>query len=166
MAIHEAIFIGIVGITLLGAFMAVWLKNVFYNALSLGLCFFGVAGLFIYLNAEFLAVMEVVIYIGAITIAIIFAIMLSRPMSQKHVKRQPKKVARALFVSVLVFLALAKVVTTAKWPVQSIEGDYSIRAIGKSLLTTYALPFEAVSLVLLVAIIGALVISNDKEAAK
>ena len=162
--LKEYVFVGIIGVTLFGAFLAVCLKNVFYNALGLGLCLFGVACVFIYLNAEFLAIMEVIIYIGAITVAIIFAIMLSRPMFQKHAPREPKKIARALFLSGLVFFAVAKTVGIARWPVQNTEGDYSIRAIGKALLANYALPFEAVSLVLLVAIIGALVISNEKDA--
>ncbi len=164
MMLREAVFIGIIGLTLLGAFLAVWLKNVFYNALGLGLCLFGVAGVFIYLNAEFLAIMEVIIYIGAITVAIIFAIMLSQPMSQKYAPREAKKVARSLLLAGLVFLVVVKAMHSARWPLQSAEGDYSIRAVGRSLLTHYALPFEAVSLVLLVAIIGALVISSGKDA--
>ena len=162
MLLREPVFIAVIGVTLLGAFLAVWLKNVFYNALGLGLCLFGVACVFIYLNAEFLAIMEVIIYIGAITVAIIFAIMLSRPMFQQHTPREPKKIARSLVLSGLVFFAVTQAIRGAHWPVQNTEGNYSIRAIGQALLTSYALPFEAVSLVLLVAIIGALVISSEK----
>jgi NADH-quinone oxidoreductase subunit J len=163
MELKEFVFIGFVAATLLGAFWAVWLRNVFHNALALGFCFFGVAGIFIFLNAEFLAVMEVIIYIGAITIAIIFAIMLSQPMFKTASPRRPNKILRSTILAGLVFFAITKTLHNQTWPMRSIEGDYSIRAIGRSLLTNYALPFEAISLVLLVAIIGALVISGEKE---
>ena len=164
MTLQDAVFIGIAAIILLGAFLAVWLKNVFHNALSLILCLFGVACLFIYLNSEFLAVMEVIIYIGAISIAIIFAIMLSRPWSQKTAPRNFKKTVRSILIGWLLFAGLLKTISSSRWPMAATTGNYSIRAIGKSLLTVYALPFEAVSLVLLVAIIGALLISSQKEA--
>ena len=159
----DLIFVGIAALTLLGAFLAVWLKNVFYNALSLILCLFGVACLFIYLNSEFLAVMEVIIYIGAITIAIIFAIMLSQPMFQKAEKRSPTKLLRSAVIAGLFFAGLFMTLRKAPWPAACADGDYSLAAIGKELLTTNVLPFEAVSLVLLVAIVGALVLSGSKE---
>ena len=156
-------FIGLAVTLLTAAILAVWLKNVFYNALSLILCLFCVAGLFIYLNSEFLAIMEVIIYIGAISIAIIFAIMLSSPMFHHAQKRDFKKIFRALSIGSLLFFGIQKAIHSTRWPVASIEGDYSMRAIGRSFLTESVLPFEVVSLVLLVAIIGALVISNFKE---
>ena len=165
MNLEDFIFCGIAGITLLGAFLAVWLKNVFYNALGLILSLFGVAALFIYLHAEFLAVIQIIIYIGAIAIAIIFAIMLSRPWFQKQAPRHPAKLARALLGAGALFGGLLMLLRSTAWPVAEEAGDYSMAGIGRSLLTTYALPFEAVSLVLLVAIIGALVISASKESA-
>lgn len=161
--IADIVFIGIAIMTLVGAFLAVWMKNVFHNALALIMSLFGVACLFIYLNSEFLAIMEVIIYIGAISIAIIFAIMLSQPMFQKSEKRSFKKVSRSFLIGVLLFAGLCMTLLSTEWPQAGVEGDYSIRAIGKSLLTTSALPFEAVSLVLLVAIIGALLISNTRD---
>lgn len=159
----DIIFIGLAMILLSAAGLAVWLKNVFYNALALILCLFCVAGIFIYLNSEFLAIMEVIIYIGAISIAIIFAIMLSRPMFQKREKRSFGKILRSLIISVLLFIGLNKAIRNSQWPTASFEGDYSMQAIGRTLLKENALPFEVVSLVLLVAIIGALVISNTKD---
>jgi len=161
--ISDVIFIGIATLVLGGGFLAVWLKNVFYNALSLILCLFGVACLFIYLNSEFLAVMEVIIYIGAITIAIIFAIMLSQPMFQKAEKRDPKKILRSLLIAGLFFAGLFTTLRDAHWHQAGVDGDYSLAAVGKEFLTTNILPFEAVSLVLLIAIVGALVISGSKE---
>ena len=156
------VFGGIVLVTLFGAFLAVWLRNVFYNALGLILSLFGVAALFIFLDAEFLAVVEIIIYVGAISIAIIFAIMLSRPWFTQHTRREPAKLSRALLTGALLFAGLLGLLRKTNFP-RVDSGDISIAGIGKSLLTTYALPFEVVSLVLLVAIIGALVISNSRE---
>lgn len=164
MNIADAVFCAIAALTLTGAFLAVWLKNVFYNALGLILALFGVAALFVYLDAEFLAVIEVIIYIGAISVAIIFAIMLSRPWATQHVRREPAKLSRAFLAAALLFAGLLGLLRRTAWPLVE-SGDLSIHGIGKALLTTYALPFEAVSIVLLVAIIGALAISGSKEGA-
>ena len=161
MNLQDGVFIGIVAITLLGGVLAVWLKNVFYNAMSLILCLFGVAGLFIYLNGAFLAVVEVIIYIGAISIAILFAIMLSKPWAQQHNGRNMQKVIRSLLAASLLFTGLVQIIQNAAWRTSPAEGDYSMRVIGKSLLSVYALPFETVSLILLIAIIGALVVANE-----
>ena len=163
MSVQDIIFVGVVALTLLGGVLAVWPKNVFYNAMSLILCLFGVAGLFIFLNSEFLAVVEVIIYIGAISVAIIFAIMLSKPWSATHSSRSMPKVLRSLLAAAFLFAGLMQVIQRAPWPAGASDGDYSMRGIGKALLSVYALPFEAVSLVLLVAIIGALVISSSKD---
>ena len=161
--IADTAFLLIATVTLAAGFLAVWLKNVFYNALALILCLFGVACIFVFLNSEFLAVMEVIIYIGAISIAIIFAIMLSRPMYQKDTPRGLKRTLGALVISGLFFAGLWKALSSARWADAGTEGDYSLKAIGHNLLSQSLLPFEAVSLVLLVAIVGALVISTTKE---
>ncbi len=165
MNLADFFFMAVAGITLLGAFFAVWHKSVFYNALSLILCLFGVAALFIFLNSEFLAVVEVIIYIGAISIAIIFAIMLSRPLFEKSEKPEPKKLLRSLVIAALLFTGLVRVIRLTQWPLVTdpAQGDYSMRAVGKALLTTNLLPFEAVSLILLIAIVGALLISNTRD---
>ena len=163
MTLTEIIFATLVTITLTGAVLAVTLKNVFYNALSLILCLFGVAAIFIYLNSEFLAIMEVIVYIGAISIAIIFAIMLSRPMLQTHEHRNIGKAVRSAILGALLFGALAKLIYSTTWTLGPEEGDYSIRNIGKMLLSTQAVPFEVISVILLIAIIGALVLSSSGE---
>lgn len=158
----DIIFTALAALTLVAAFYAVWLKNVFYNALSLIVSLFGVACLFVYLNSEFLAVMEIIIYIGAISIAIIFAIMLSRPMSQRYEKRDYLKLARSLFLALAFGGGIWFTLQRTEWPTTALEGDYSIRTIGKAMISSQALPFEVISVILLVAIIGALVISNDR----
>ena len=166
MTLTDSIFILLAVITVLGAVGAVAFRTLFYNALSLILSLFGVAGLFIYLNAEFLAVMEVIIYIGAISVAIIFAIMLSQPMDKTAEPRSAGAGLRGAACAALVFAALWRLLAGARWAAGSgADHPADLRSIGKALLTTDVLPFEAVSLVLLVAIIGALLLSAPKERA-
>jgi len=98
------------------------------------------------------------IYVGAITIAIVFAIMLSRPLHLEVPKRHLPKVVAASGVSILVFLSLAGVGLKQQWMAAAVQsGDWSVEALGHAMLTKYNLVFEVISLVLLVAIIGAIV---------
>lgn len=164
MTLADWVFILFAVVTALGALGAVALRTLFYNALSLILCLFGVAGLFIFLHAEFLAVMELIIYIGAISVAIIFAIMLSQPMDKTDEPRPAGTRLRGAACAVLVFAALLRLMAAARWATGAgAENPADLRSIGKALLTTDVLPFEAVSLVLLTAIIGALLLSSPKE---
>ncbi len=163
MILADIVFIAIALMTLISALMAVCLKNIFYNALSLILCLFGVSAIFIFLNAEFLAIIEIIVYIGAISIAIIFAIMLSQSIKKMPERRSRRKILRSGTLAVLLFAVLAKTLLGAAWPLGTQEGDYSLHHLGRTLLTTQALPFEVISLILLIAIIGALVISGSKE---
>lgn len=163
--IKDAVFIGVAFLTILGAFLTVWLRNIFYNALGLILALAGMAGLFLYLNCDFLAVMQVIIYIGAISIAIIFAVMLSRPAFRQSEPRDAFKITRSLAIAALAFGAVWSALRRTTWSLADTSGDYSIRALGRGFLGEYALPFEVVSVVLLVAILGALLLAG-KETAK
>ncbi len=86
-------FLLVVFVTLLGAIIAVAARNIFHNVLGLAMSLMGVAGVFLYLNSPFVALMEILIYVGAICIAICFAIMLSEPL---HLPRPPRSLAKVL----------------------------------------------------------------------
>jgi NADH-quinone oxidoreductase subunit J len=148
----------VVGLTFGGAGIAVFPRNILYNVLGLALALTGVAGLYLYLGSFFMAMMQLLIYVGAITIAIVFAIMLSRPLHLEVPKRHVPKVALAGLASGLFFLSLAVAGAKSHWVAAAERSsDWSIVTIGHMLLTKYDLVFEAISLVLLVAIIGAIV---------
>ncbi len=163
LSLQDAVFIVFAATVIGGAVIAVFLKNVFHNALGLGLSLFGVAGIFIFLGAEFLAAMQIIIYVGAIAIAILFAVMLSQPMWIERVHTPEPSRLRAVIVAGAFFVVVGHLLVRAPWPIPNETGDYSIAHIGELLLTRFLLPFEAVSLVLLVAIIGALLISQPEE---
>lgn len=148
----------LVGITFAGAAIAVFPRNILYNVLGLALALAGVAGMYLYLGSFFIALMQLLIYVGAITIAIVFAIMLSRPLHLEVPKRKVPKVAMAGAASLIFFGGVVTVVFRTPWEAAVERGsDWSVETIGHLLLTRYDLVFELISLVLLVAIIGAIV---------
>jgi NADH-quinone oxidoreductase subunit J len=159
--IADAVFLALALTVMAGAGIAVGPRNVFHNALGLGLALFGLAGVFLYLGSEFLAAMQVIIYVGAIAIAIIFAIMLSAPMWMPQDAPPLGRVLRSAAAAAAFVVLTARVLLSAPWPAAPEGGDGSIARIGELLLTRFALPFELVSLALLVAIIGAFVLSRE-----
>ncbi|SMC25248.1 NADH dehydrogenase subunit J [Desulfacinum hydrothermale DSM 13146] len=154
--IHAAFWV-VVGLTFGGAVLAVFPRKIVYNVLGLIVCLSGVAGLFLYLGSFFLALMQLLIYVGAICVAIVFAIMLSPPLHLEVPKRRMGKVVLSAGASGVFFVAIAAVIWKTVWhPAAERGADWSIVTIGHLLLTRYDLVFELISLVLLVAIIGAI----------
>ncbi|MEM5786880.1 MAG: NADH-quinone oxidoreductase subunit J [Syntrophobacteraceae bacterium] len=157
-ALANAAFWTNVGFTITGAVIAVFSRNILYNVLGLALALAGVAGFYLFLGSFFIALMQLLIYVGAICIAIVFAIMLSRPLHLETPQRAVPKVAMASAVSAVFFVAITSIALKTEWvPAAERSTDFSIVTIGHMLLTRYALVFELISLVLLVAIIGAIV---------
>ena len=157
----QAAFAVVVTFTFTGALIAVLPRNILYNVLGLILCLTGVGGIFLFLGSAFIALMELLIYVGAICISIVFAIMLSRPLHLSLPKRHLPKVWGAFGVALLVFGVLVTIISRTPWqpaPVRS--SDWSVTTLGAYLLTRYDLVFEVMSIVLLVAILGAILISG------
>ncbi len=155
-------FLLVVGMTILGALIAVGARNIFHNVLGLALSLIGVAGLFLYLNSPFVALMEILIYVGAICIAICFAIMLSQPLYRPSPRRSLLKSLGALAGAAAVLAFLTLLTRRTQWiPAAERSKDWSITTIGHYLLTNYALIFEVISLLLLVAMLGAIVTARN-----
>jgi NADH-quinone oxidoreductase subunit J len=149
-------------VTAVSGLMVVTLKNVFHSALFLVLTLFSVAGIYVLLGAEFLAAVQVLIYVGAITILMIFAIMLTYQITSRSIRQVNEQVwPAAIIVLVFFVLSLVALIKTA-WPVsgESLPESNTFE-LGRQLLSTYVIPFEVVSVVLLVALIGAIIISRQ-----
>ena len=151
-------------VAVVAALFVVTVRNIFHSALCLILAFFALAGLFVLLEAEFVAVAQVLIYVGAITILILFGIMLTHRLTDKGV-RQASEGSFISLIVVLVLGALISIVLQAtRFPVSSEEVAHSaITYLGKLLMTQYLWPFEVVSVLLLVALVGAIVIAAKDE---
>jgi len=146
----------------LGAFIAVLSARLIRSVCGLAICCLGLAGLYYFLHSPLLALMEILIYVGAVCVTIVFAVMLAEPDEPAQDTRSGQPLvwgAVALLVSVVIFAALTRFGLHGDWP-QAAAGDGSIQAIGRALLTTYSLAFELISLALLVAILGALAIAR------
>jgi len=158
---NMAIFYILAIIAAVSGLLVVTLKNIFHSALFLVLTLFSIAGIYILLGAEFLAGVQVLIYVGAITILMIFAIMLTYQLSSKSIRQVNEQVPWAILIVLMFFvMSLLAVIKTA-WPTaNSILPENNTFELGRQLLSTYVIPFEVVSIVLLVALIGAIIISR------
>lgn len=156
------IFFIFVGATVGGALLAVFTKWIIRSVCGLAMASVGLAGMFYFLNSPFLAMIQILIYIGAVCITIVFAIMLAEPDEPgagNNVSSLPWTLGAGL-VTVVLFLGLARLGVTADWPTTVITGDGSVESIGIALLTTQSLALEVLAVVLLVAILGALAIAR------
>jgi NADH-quinone oxidoreductase subunit J len=170
MTIQQVVFILISALTLVSAVVVVTDRNLFRAAIALMASFLGVAGLYILLEAGFLAAAQLLVYIGAISILMIFAIMMTRRLmqtSESPFNSQPRLLS---FGVALFVVALMAVVIWNTWPASEIgapavAGPAILRGgaveLGKALVSpeAYVLPFEVVSVLLLAALVGAVVIA-------
>lgn len=162
--IVAAVFALAVGLTIAGALIAALTKRIIRGVSGLMIACVGLAGLYYFLNSPFLALMEILIYVGAVCVTIVFGVMLSEPDEPARTGCRPTAVlwgVGALAVAAAIFWGISYLSLHGPWapPVERLT-DGSIRAIGVSLLTTYSMAFELISLVLLVAILGALVVAR------
>jgi NADH-quinone oxidoreductase subunit J len=152
-------------VVLIAAFLVVSLRNIFHCAIALIVCLSGVAGIFILLHAEFLAAAQVLIYVGAISVLMIFAIMLTSDLGQRHVHQTNHNALIAFFLCLLFAVGVWGLLKkTDIWDVtrEALPAQNSL-AIGKLLMTKFMLPFEVVSILLLAAIIGAIVLARGEK---
>ena len=143
-------------LTLGGALGVVMTRNIVYAAFSLLASLMGVAGIFLLAFAEFLALVQVLIYGGAIVIVILFALMLTRIEDFEHLTDH-RQWPIAAIVAIAVFGVIAATIVTTTVRTTERQG-ISFEALGDSLFTQWAVPFEVASLVLLVALIGSVVL--------
>jgi NADH-quinone oxidoreductase subunit J len=151
-----------VAATVAGALIAVNAVKLIRAVAGLALCFIGVAGLYYFLGSPFVALMQVLIYVGAVCVTIIFAVMLAETAGvQSLAKRGMFVSALTVIVSGAVFWALSALACKTPWKELGPKvNSGSVADVGVSLLTTYNLSFELISVVLLAAIVGSLVLAR------
>lgn len=157
------IFLLTVALVLTGALIAVNAQRLVRAVAGLAVCFTGLAGVYYFLLSPFLAMMQLLIYVGAVSILIAFGIMMATPEVEQTVGMKQRSILAgplAFSVGVLIFAALTVLGLKTQWQVFPRQGTFDIKAVGLSLLTTYGLVFELISIVLLLAIIGALVLTQ------
>ncbi len=164
MTTAQALFYLVGAFTVALALIVVLAQNIVRAAVALIFSFCGLAGLYLLLDAEFLAAVQVLIYVGGITILLLFAILLTSRIAGKGVRvlNEQKLVSGLVAVALIVFIGVAAwrgfptMVDRPKQPENT-------PAIGELLMTTYALPFEAVSILLLVGMVGAIYLARKEQ---
>lgn len=159
----QVVFLALAAFTVLCGIGVVVSRNLFHSALWLVGAFAGVAFLYWMLEAEFLAIAQVLIYIGAIATLIVFAIMLSRGMMIGRARMNNFQAGISAVVTLLLFGLLVFVLVQINWPVvQGVVSADPIGDIGKAFVSTYLVPFEVISVLLLVALVGAIMIARER----
>lgn len=163
----DIIFIIFAAITVGAAAMVVFSKKIIYAAFSLMLSLFGVAALFIFLSADFLAAVQVIIYVGGILVLILFGVMLTVKISSvqvtSHLSQRIWGTAAGIGLFVLIFIAISR---TSWRIIEKNEAELYLpqsEMIGRELLTNYILPFEVASVLLLAALIGAMFLVRSEK---
>jgi NADH-quinone oxidoreductase subunit J len=154
-------------ITLGTAFLTIFSKNPIHSAIYLVLCFFSIAGHYLMFNAQFLAIVHIIVYSGAIMILMLFTIMLMN--LNKEDEKNKNMLSRIAAVASFCLVALVLLATFIKSQAvitnYEVSGkDYqSIKVLGQVLLNDYMVPFEFASVLLLVSMIGAVLLSKKEH---
>ena len=162
--IYDFIFYFVAALTIAFALCTVLTKNIFHGAIALALTLLSVAGIYFYLEAEFLAIAQVLVYVGAIIILFVFAIMLTAKIEDASIRQTNEQVLSST-VAALGFLALLVAgIVSYPWPHNYANMPaLSLKELGESLVSVYVLPFEFISVILLAALVGAIVIAKVKK---
>jgi NADH-quinone oxidoreductase subunit J len=150
-------------VVVLAALAVVFLRNVFRAALALVLCFIMVAGLYLILSADFLAVVQILVYVGAISVLIILAIMMTRDVqrgSPANKMKFPAFIVAVVFFGIMVFtLVRTPWQISSESPLAPTTAPLAINLFSRS---GFILPVEIAAVLLLAAILGAIVIAREK----
>lgn len=147
-------------------------RNLMYAAFALFLALLGVAALFVLAGADFLAVAQLMVYVGGILVLLIFGIMLTRTADPEATSETPNRVLVALgnrfwgvVVSVGLFVVLFLVIVQANFALvgDTLNSRSTIRTLGVELMTTHLLPFEIAGILLLIALVGAAYLAMNRN---
>lgn len=163
----EIIFLLFATITVGSAALVVFSRRIIYAAFSLMFSFFGVAALYVFLSADFLAAVQVIIYVGGILVLILFGILLTTKISKISASTGAKQRVWGSLTAIGTLALIFTILSRAKWTILSGDVDqrYSAQTetIGTLLMTDYLLPFEVASILLLAALIGSMFIVRSEN---
>jgi NADH:ubiquinone oxidoreductase subunit 6 (subunit J) len=163
-SIAEVLFFVFIFLVVLGSFITLRTKVLMHTVMGLAVALLGVAGIYFYLGSMFLTFMQILIYVGAICIVLIFGIMVGytpTEVAEKNI-RDWRNIFLAVAAAAGAFLLLNVCILNTNWvPFTMTDRDFSAAHLGKEFLYTYCLAFELVSVILLVAIIGAIILARD-----
>lgn len=163
----EVLFWCLSAIIIISAAATVFSKSIIYSAFSLIFTFLGVAGIYVLLNADFLAVTQIMVYVGGILTLLLFGVMLTNKITMMSLKTDVTNFIPGLLIAATVLTSLIYVIWSGAFIASAPKDTWNttVQEIGKLTITQYVLPFEVVSIVLLIALIGAAYMARkDKPA--
>lgn len=161
MEMQEVLFYAILAFTIFSAAIVAFANKIIYSAFALLFTFIGFAGLYVFLWADFLAVTQIIIYVGGILVLIVFGVLLTQKIYDLKALAAHNPLFLSLGGGAFVAILIAIVLSKEPWSQlvnKSLEPTTA--AIGKAILTDYLLPFEIASMLLLGALIGAVYLAR------
>lgn len=164
MSLESIAFWGLAVVLLAGALAVVLTRNLFHSVLYLALVLTATAGLFLSLDAEFLAAIQLLLYAGGVVTIAVFAIVVTERLVGDRITQTSRQIFAGFVISGALLVALLVVFRRAPLTISrpAVTGDLT-RAIGQSLLTTYVLPFELLGVLFLAALLGALYFARPDD---
>jgi NAD(P)H-quinone oxidoreductase subunit 6 len=163
LSLADLFFYLLAGLVLGSAAVVVFSRNIIYSAYALLATLLGVAGLYIYLAADFIAVIQIMVYVGGILTLILFAVMMTNRIDQVNLSNQSVSLWVALPVGAVLATVLGYCARRTPWVTLKLPAaNPSTSKIGDAFLGDYLLPFEIASIVLLVALVGAVVMARHQ----
>ncbi|MBI4608758.1 MAG: NADH-quinone oxidoreductase subunit J [Candidatus Rokubacteria bacterium] len=164
MSLGAAAFWGLALVLLASSLAVVLSRNLFHSVLYLAVALVTTAGLFLHLEAEFLAAVQILLYAGGVVTIVVFAIMLTERLVGERLTQTNRQLANGAIVSVTVLVALLLFLTRGNLPRERppLTGDLT-QQIGRDLLTRFVLPFELLAVLFLAALLGALFFARRED---
>jgi NADH-quinone oxidoreductase subunit J len=165
MRLMSAWFVVLAGLTLVGACAAMMMRSLVHCALALAVAFAGIGTLYLYLGAQFLGLAQLLVYVGAIAVLIVFVVLLTRGNDPDSAEP-----ARTVFTGIVVagavfgVFAWAVLHSFAQRPALQVTAPVTVRELGTELMSGYVLPLEIIGLMLTAALIGAAIVAMKGNA--
>jgi len=162
--ISNAVFFLLAAVIVAFAILMVSSRNLVHSALFMVAVFIGIAGIYAMLSADFLAVAQVLIYVGAISVLLVFGVMLTRRSDMKSSNPGNNHKLGAFLTAVGLFGVLTWKVLSTEWPAASVQpAETTVGQIADLMLGKYVVPFEAAAVLLLVALAGAIILGKGAD---
>lgn len=163
----DAIFVVLTAVTIIGAILALQAKELIYGAIALGISFIGIAGFFVFLDAPYLAMLQIAVYVGAVVVLILFTIMLVKREETEEVADLPEggQGAVGLWLAGLLAVSIAGVAALAgpNLPSTPPPGSLPVSGLGLVLAAEYPVPLIILALLISAALMGALVLAKVEK---
>src|SRR5579863_8683855 len=161
--IAQVIFYALAALTVGSAVLVAFSRNIVYSTFALLGAFMGVVGIYILLAADFVAMVQLLVYVGGILVLTIFAVMLTAGIGDVTISNRAVGTVPAVFTVSIAAMVMVYAIGRTHWhQAAAVTVAPTTYAIGNAFLGEYVLPFEVASLVLLAALIGAIVISRHE----